>query len=98
MTTSISILPTTHETSDGTLRDLLPGIELTPRVVEALDDDNWRLDADEASELAEVAAIARALVVRLRAADARRLAEIGAAWAAWETWQAEAEAGEAVMA
>ena len=72
MSTSISNPPTIRET----IRDLLPEIELTPRVVEALGDDNWRLGADDPSELAEVAAIARALVVRLRTADARRLAEI----------------------
>jgi len=47
-TTSTSVLPTTGET----IRDLLPTIELTPRVVEALDDENWRLGADDPSELA----------------------------------------------
>ncbi len=82
-TTSTSTLPTT----DQTIRDLLPEIELTPRVVEALDDENWRLGADEPAELAEVSAIARALVVRIGAADARRLAEIRAAWAAWDAEQ-----------
>jgi len=84
-TTSTSILPTTGET----IRDLLPTIELTPRVVEALDDENWRLGADDPSELAAVAAIARALVVRIGAADTRRLAEIGAAWAAWDADHAD---------
>ncbi len=92
-TTTTSILPTTGET----IRDLLPTIELTPRVVEALDDENWRLGADEPAALAEVSAIARMLVVRIGAADARRLAEIRAAWAAWETERAvQIEAGEAV--
>ena len=96
MTTTISVLPTTGET----IRDLLPTIELTPRAVEALDDENWRLGADEPAALAEVSAIARALVVRIGAADARRLAEIRTAWATVQAWEAERamqiEAGEAV--
>src|SRR6266705_429759 len=82
-TTSTSILPTTGET----IRDLLPTIELTPRVVEALDDENWRLGVGEPAALAEVSAIARALVVRIGAAAARRLAQIRVAWAGWDAEQ-----------
>jgi len=94
-TSSSSILPTT----DQTIRDLLPEIELTPRVVEALADDNWRLGADEPPALAEVAATARMLVVCDRADDAQWLAEIRAAWASWDAaQQAERAAANVVEA
>lgn len=99
-----SLAPTTHERAGsragvgGTLRDRLPAIELTARVVEALRAENWHLHTDTSPEIAAALATARMLVVADRAADARRRAEIRAAWKAWEADRVAAQAAQAAQA
>jgi hypothetical protein len=102
--TTISRRPATHgdDHGGGILRDLLPTIELTPRVVEALAAENWRLDTDDPPAVAAALATARVLVVADRGRDARQRAEIRAAWADWDADQdqdqASPAAGKAVTA